>query len=130
MTAHHLLESSTPISEETKNPQISKRKNTAKVVLVLTVVFLISYVPYHIIETYFNIRTNLTVAQLSIEYGWVDNVLKIRPILKHFLSLNSCLNPVAVFCTSLAFRSQFKRYLTCCCKAKSPPTDFELTRRN
>ena len=130
ITARHLLESSTPISQETQNPQISKRKNTAKVVLGLTVVFLISYVPYHISEIYLNIQVDLHLNQFSFEYVWIQNVRDITSILKLFISFNSCLNPVAVFCTSLAFRRQLKRYLTCCCKAKSTPTDFELTRRN
>ena len=129
-TARHLLESSSLISEETHNPQLKKRKFTAKVVLGLTVVFLISYVPYHISEMYFHFRTYLDFDQLLTEFGWLHGLLKIKPILKLFLSLNSCLNPVAVFCTSLAFRRQFKRYLTCCCKAKFPPSDFELARRN
>jgi hypothetical protein len=60
---------------------------------------------------------------------WSFTFDDIMSILKHFLSINPCLNPVALFCASLAFRGQLKRYLTCCCKAKSPPNDFELTRR-
>ena len=132
MTARRLLESSTPISKETQNPQLNKRKNTAKVVLGLTVVFLISHVPYHILEVYYYSRIDLDIfdAVPINELEWVHNLVKIKLILKLFLSINSCLNPVAVFCTSFAFRRQLKRYLTCCCKAKSSPTDFELTRRN
>jgi len=129
MTARHLLESSSPISEETQNPQMNKRKNTAKVVLGLTVVFLISSVPHHILEVYYYSGLGLDAVLLN-ELEWMLNLFKIKLVLKLFLSLNSCLNPVAVFCTSLAFRRQFKHYLTCCCKAKSPPADFELTRRN
>jgi hypothetical protein len=37
---------------------------------------------------------------------------------------------VALFCTSLAYRRQFKRYFTCCCKANPTGTDVELTGRN
>jgi hypothetical protein len=132
MTARHLLESSSSISEETQNPQLNKRKNTARVVLGLTVVFLISYVPYHISETYFysTLHLNIFIQQFLKEFEQKKNLLELKQILKYFLSINSCLNPVAVFSTSLAFRRQFKRYLTCCCKAKSTPNDFELTRRN
>jgi hypothetical protein len=39
MTARHIVKSSSPISEETQNPQQSARKNTARVVFALTVVF-------------------------------------------------------------------------------------------
>jgi hypothetical protein len=52
MTAHHLVKSAQPIFEETQNSQLNTRKNTAKIVVGLTVVFLISYVPYHILWTY------------------------------------------------------------------------------
>jgi len=45
MTARHLVESSHSISEGTQNPQLKTRRNTAKIVVGLTVVFLISYVP-------------------------------------------------------------------------------------
>jgi hypothetical protein len=43
------------------------------------------------------------------------------------LLINSCLNPVALFCTSLAFRRQVKRYFTCSCKASSTITKLQLT---
>jgi hypothetical protein len=131
MTAHHLLKSSTPISEETQNPQLNKRKNTAKVVLGLTVVFLISYVPSDIYQMYLFSRKVLDIsnAQFPDELGVFVGLEEIEPIANVLLPLNPCLNPVAVFCTSLAFRRQFRRYLTCFCKAKSPPTDVELTRR-
>jgi hypothetical protein len=46
MTARHLVESSRSTSEGTKNPQLETRRNTAKIVVGLTVVFLINYVPY------------------------------------------------------------------------------------
>jgi len=130
MTARHLLESSSPISEETQNPQLSKRRVTAKIMLGLTIVYLISSVPYHILEVYFFSRINFDIseARFSDELSWLPNLLEIEPILNSFHSINSCLNPVALFYTSLAFRRQFKSYLTCCCKTKSPPTDFELTR--
>ena len=101
-------------------------------VLGLTVVFLNSYEPYHIFETclFSRICVDIYNALFLDKHGWLHNLLEIKLILKFYLSINSCHNPVALFCTSLAFRRQFKRYLTCCCKAKSHPNDFELTRRN
>ena len=53
MTARHLVESSRAISEGTQNSQLKTRRNTAKIVAGLTVVFLISYVPYHVFWAYF-----------------------------------------------------------------------------
>jgi len=58
MTTHHLVKSSWSISEGTQNPRLNKRKNTAKILLGLTVIFLISYLPFHIIEVYYYSSTN------------------------------------------------------------------------
>jgi hypothetical protein len=129
MTACHVVKNSCSLSEGTQNPQLNTRKNTAKVVLGLTVVFLISYLPYHIFIWYFSSHMIVDVSSVKSSdiVRWVNNLIDISLILKHFLSINSCLNPVAMFCVSLAFRRQFKRYLTCFCKAKSSPIDVELT---
>jgi len=130
--SRHLVERVHSLSEEKENPRLNTRTNTAKVVLVLTVVFMISYVPYHISDTYmyyFKINLDIYIANSGDEFGWVYNESHMGAILHLLLSIGSCLNPVAMFCTSLAFRKQFKRFLTCSCKAKSPVTDLELSRR-
>jgi hypothetical protein len=128
MTARHLVKSAQPISEETQNPQLNTRTNTAKIVVGLTVVFLISYVPYHIFWMYI----------ISNEEGYLGNIISLQDyylqntylVSSCLLLINPCFNPVALFCTGRAFRRHFKRYLTCCCKANRTATDFELTRRN
>jgi hypothetical protein len=130
MMSCHLLKSRYSLSEETKNPRLNKRKNTAKVVLGLTLVFLFTSVPFHISETYFISSINLEIPVTKMkELRGFENLSILLSLLDIFLSINSCLNPVALFCTSLAFRRHFKRYLKCCCKLKSPPTDLELKRR-
>jgi len=132
MTARHLVVSSRAISEGTQNPQLKIRRNAAKIVLGLTVVFVISYVPYHVFWTYFicsqedisssNTKSILDYSHYKFQYTYL--------ISNCFLSINSCLNPVALFCTSSPFRQHLKRYLTCFCRTSSPSTDFELARRN
>jgi hypothetical protein len=131
MTARHLVKSSTFLSEEAQNPQLNTRKDTAKVLLGLTVVFVISYVPFHIFEIYLFSTLNLEnlIPIFRGEIGWYVSVHYTVVVVRYFILFNPCLNPVALFYTSLAFRRHFKRYLTCCCKTKSPPTDFELTGR-
>jgi hypothetical protein len=129
MTARHLLKNADPTSEGTQNPQLNTRKNTAKIIVGLTVVFLISYVPYHIFWTYiiFNELPYVPlghIRQIGYNFQLTDLVSA------GLLLTNSCLNPVALLCTSGAFRRQCKRYLTCCCKRRSPSNDVELTRRN
>ena len=131
-TARHLVESSRAISEGTQNPQLNSRRNSAKIVVGLTVVFVISYVPFHVFWTYFICREEnifsfttkdiLDRSHYKLKYTYVISTI--------FLLINSCLNPVALFCTSSPFRQHLKRYITCFCKTNSPPTDLELARRN
>jgi hypothetical protein len=56
MTACRLVESSRSISERTQNPHMQTRRNTAKIVVGLVLVFIISYVPYHALWAYFIYR--------------------------------------------------------------------------
>jgi len=132
MMSCHLLKSRYSLSEETQNARLNKRKNTAKVVLGLSLVFLFSYLPFLFFETYliYSINWENPPNEMLKEIIVFENLSNLVSFLDIFLSINSCLNPVALFCTSLAFRRHFKRYLTYCCKSKSPPTDLELERRN
>jgi len=142
MTARHLVQSSRGISEGTQNPQLKTRRNAAKIVVGLTVVFVISYVPYHVLWTYFicsldypfsPIFINEHILYSKIEYSLhsLDYNTRYTYIISTcFLLINSCLNPVALFCTSSLFRQHLKRHLTCFCKTTTPTADFELARRN
>jgi hypothetical protein len=132
MTSCHLFDSSRPLSEGTQNQQLKTRKHTAKILLGLTVVFLITYVPFEIVNTRMCFSVNFDVPlfellDLVIRSNKIAYITRIQKIL---LLTNSCLNPVALFCTILAFRTHFKLYLTCCCKTNSPPTDLELANIN
>jgi hypothetical protein len=132
-TARHLVDSSRSISEWTQNPQLKTRRNTAKIVVGLTVVFVISYVPYHAFWTYVICTRNLRIfsEKVSDLLIYSNNELRyMYQISTSFLLINSCLNPVALFWTSSPFREHFKRYLTCFCKTNSTSTDLELRRRN
>jgi len=131
MTARHLVKSSRSISEGTENPQMNKRRNTAKIVVGLTVVFLISYVPYHVFLTYIIWTRDIDEAYPSIRVTIFDLNYGMQSLISTGLLLvNSCLNPVALFCTSSPFRQHLKRYFTCFCKTNSPSTDLELKGRN
>ena len=133
MTACHLVKMSCSMSEETQRQHVRALKNTAKVVLGLTLVFLISYVPYHAYKTYLFSTADLKLSEVNLIkfiYHNYCNVGYTFIVLRCLFLINSCLNPVALICMSFTFRTQFKRYLTCRCKANSPPNDLELTRRN
>jgi hypothetical protein len=140
MTARRLVEISRPISEGTQNPQLKTRRNTAKIVVCLTVVFLISYVDYHGYWTYFiwNEQFEMEYVFSNFTFIYIRDILKLSDdtllyqylISTSILLINPCLNPIALFCTSSPFRQHFKRYLTCFCKTNSPSTDIELSGRN
>jgi gastrin-releasing peptide receptor len=117
MTARHLVKSALSMSQQMQHPQENTRRNIAKIVLGLSFVFVISYGPYHIIWTYITVKDFLE-----------KELVYIYSVSTCLLVLNSCLNPVALCCTSLAFRKHFKRYITCRYRRNSTTTNFELTR--
>jgi hypothetical protein len=132
MTSRHLAQSSRSISEGAQN-HLKTRKNAAKIVVGLTVVFLISYVPYHFFWTYIICTEDLPDIYDRITDILLDSNYKLRYMYLTsicFLLINSCLNPVALFCTSSPFRQHLKRYLTYFCKSNSRNTGLELARSN
>jgi len=132
MAARHLVKSADLMSEGTQNPQLKARKNIALYILGLTVVFVISYVPVYAIMLSFNSNLPLNIYPF-VFFGFQKSDLDVMAGIIGFACLfvtNSALNPVALFCTSSTFRKHLKRYLCCCCKTNSPPTDIELQRRN
>jgi hypothetical protein len=125
MSARHLVENSSSVPQGTENPQLKTRRTTAKIVLGLTVVFLISYLPYHVLLTCIiwtqhieNTYPSIRVIIMYLNYGMLNQISKF------LLSINSCLNPVVLFCTSSPIRQHFKRYLTYFCKTNSPSTNL------
>jgi len=131
-TARHLVESSRVMTERTENRQRKTRRNAAKIVLGLTVVFVISYVPYHAFWTYYiSSKEDILLSYSTDDLGYSNFEIQYTYLISTcFLLINSCLNPVAMFSTSSQFRQHLKSYLTCFCKTSSPSTDFELEIRN
>ena len=130
MAARHLVKSAHRMYEWTQNSQLKERKNVALFMLGLTVVFVISYMPYYVSRYYIilNLHGSFFLNRLN---GVQDsNVVVTATVSWCLIMTNSALNPVALFCTSSLFRKHLKRYLCCCCKGNSPPTDIALTRRN
>jgi hypothetical protein len=79
MTARHLVESFRSIPVGTQIPQLNTTRNTVKILLALTVAFLISCVPYHACWTYINYTEKNAQFQTH----------KITDILGHFELQNS-----------------------------------------
>ena len=142
MAARHLLESIFSISEMTQSHQLKRRKYTAMIMVGLTFVFLISYLPYHALWTHIITTEKQKISDLKIieinphkNYKFDKSVSSKDYKLEYsylvstsLLLINSCLNPVAQFGMSFAFRSKLKPFLTCC-KANSSPTALDLRGR-
>jgi hypothetical protein len=125
MTELHHMKIPCSTFDRTQNPELNTRKITAKIVSGLNFVFMISYVPHCALKTYSSFNMTGEISSVTL-----DNMLRLYEYSTFLLLINSCLNPVALFCTNRALRHHLKRYLTCCCKAKSYPIDIEPTRRN
>jgi hypothetical protein len=133
MTVLHLEKDPPSIFHGTQNPQLKTRRNAAKIVIGFTVIFIISYMPFHACWTYIICSTDVKIFSEKITDFLIYSNNKLRytfQISTSFLFFNSCLNPVFVLCAYPTFRQYFQRVLTCFCKTNSPPVGLELTRRN
>jgi hypothetical protein len=80
------------------------RTRSANILIGLTVVFAISYVPYYLslfLYNYFNVEKLGFLQMFIISYT--------------LIFVNSCFNPVALYASSANFRQHFNRYLQWCC---------------
>jgi hypothetical protein len=95
--------------------------------------FLISYVPYHIIWTYivFTKPESNNHSSVKAMIAYDDYQYHYTHLISTcFLLLNPCLNPVALFCASSKFRQHLKRYLTVFCKKNYSSNVLELANTN
>jgi hypothetical protein len=133
MTARHLAKRLPSIFHGTPNPHLKTRRNAAKIVVGLTVVFMISYAPYHAYWSYIICTTDVKILSDKITEFLIysdNNLWYTFHISTCFLLINSCLNPVALFCTSHQFRQHLKSYLTCLCKTNSSAVGLNVAIRN
>uniref|UniRef100_A0A1B0D7Q4 G-protein coupled receptors family 1 profile domain-containing protein n=1 Tax=Phlebotomus papatasi TaxID=29031 RepID=A0A1B0D7Q4_PHLPP len=69
-------------------------------------VFIVCFLPHHIFQMWFHLYPNA-----EDEYDEVWHVFRIVGFCFSFL--NSCANPVALYCVSGVFRQYYHRYLCC-----------------
>ncbi|KAJ0174730.1 hypothetical protein K1T71_009838 [Dendrolimus kikuchii] len=101
--------------------QAKARKSVACMVLVFVIVFFICFLPYHAFELWFHFWP--TAKQ---DYNDWTHALRIVGFCLSFL--NSCVNPVALYCVSGVFRQHFNRYLCCRRSALHPTCSSRLSR--
>ncbi|CAG4951652.1 unnamed protein product [Colias eurytheme] len=101
--------------------QAKARKSVACMVLIFVIVFFICFLPYHALEMWFYLSPT---AQTDYN-DWI-HALRIMGFCLSFL--NSCVNPVALYCVSGVFRQHFNRYLCCQRTALHPTCSSRLSR--
>nr|XP_018898689.1 PREDICTED: neuropeptide CCHamide-1 receptor-like [Bemisia tabaci] len=109
--ARHLLISTRNMPGEISGQvrQIRARKKVAKTVLAFVVLFAICFFPQHVFMLWFYFYPDA-----PMHY---DDVAHYSRVVAFCLSfLNSCINPVALYCVSGTFRKYYDRYLFCCCR--------------
>ncbi|XP_030758987.1 neuropeptide CCHamide-2 receptor-like [Sitophilus oryzae] len=92
--------------------QVKSRKHVARMVLIFVFLFFICFLPQHVFMLWFHLTPT---AEDDYNEWW--HVMRILGFCLSFL--NSCVNPVALYCVSGVFRAYFNRYL-CCIKPKWP----------
>jgi hypothetical protein len=116
LMARHLILSTINIPGEMQGQakQIRARKKVATMVLAFVIVFAICFFPQHVFMLWF--YSDQAAAKEQFNGFW----LVFRTIGFCLSFINSCINPIALYCVSGTFRKHFNRYLPCiCCKNPS-----------
>ncbi|KAK7058728.1 7 transmembrane receptor (rhodopsin) [Halocaridina rubra] len=122
LMALHLLSSNVPGESHVFHKQIRTRRKVAKVVLCFVVIFAVCFLPSHIFLLWFYFDKD---AFVKFNEFW--HSLRIIGFCLSFI--NSCINPIALYCISGTFRKQYNRYLfCCCCWVKKDKRDRSSTR--
>ncbi|XP_073979035.1 neuropeptide CCHamide-1 receptor-like [Rhodnius prolixus] len=125
LMARHLLLSTKNMPGELQGQsnQIRARKKVAKVVLVFVIIFIICFLPHHFFMLWFHFNPDS-----DEEYNLFWHVLRIVGFCLSYL--NSCINPIALYCISKAFRKHFNRYLLCSFVRDSTLDEISLGNMN
>lgn len=99
--------------------QMLERKKVAKIILTFVIIFAVCFLPHHTYMIWFHFNPNALN-----DYNDFWHAFKIIGFLLVFI--NSCINPIALYCLSAVFRKFFNRYVLCCCRRR--PQQKRLSR--
>ncbi|XP_042885591.1 neuropeptide CCHamide-1 receptor-like [Penaeus japonicus] len=108
LMARHLLSSDVPGESHVFHKQIQTRRKVAKIVLCFVLIFAVCFLPTHVFLLWFYFDP-----LASVKYNEFWHSLRIVGFCLGFI--NSCINPIALYCISGTFRKHYNRYLFCCC---------------
>lgn len=112
LMARHLMKASGPLPGEAQNQRqhlkhVTARRKVAKLVLAFVIIFAICYFPNHVFLLWFYFNPNM-----EQDYNHFWNAFRCVGFCLGFI--NSCINPIALYCISGTFRKHFNRHLFCC----------------
>lgn len=110
LMARHLFLSTRNLPGESER-QVRARKKVAKMVLAFVLIFAVCFFPHHVYVLWFVYNPNS-----HNDYNGIWHSVKILGFSLAYV--NSCINPIALFCVSGTFRKHFRRYLFCCSRMK------------
>lgn len=110
LMARHLVLSTRNLPGESAR-QVRARKKVAKMVLAFVFIFAFCFIPHHLFYLWFYFNPNS-----DEDYNVIWHTIKILGFSLAYV--NSCINPIALFCVSGTFRKHFRRYLFCCIRRK------------
>lgn len=116
LMARHLILSTRNMPGEMQGQarQVRARKKVAKMVLAFVIVFAVCFFPQHVFMLWF--YSDQDAASEQFNGFW--HVFRMIGFCLSFI--NSCINPIALYCVSGTFRKHFNRYLLCIyCKKSS-----------
>ncbi|KAK9500767.1 hypothetical protein O3M35_001965 [Rhynocoris fuscipes] len=119
--ARHLVLSTRNMPGELQGQsnQVKARKKVAKMVLAFVIIFIVCFLPYHTFMLWFHFYENS-----HSEYNHFWHAYRIIGFCLSYL--NSCINPIALYCVSKAFRKHFNRYLLCWFVRSSPVDEISM----
>ena len=105
-----------PANLQVFNRQTKTRRKVAKVVLYFVLIFAICFLPNHIFGIWFYFDPNS-----NDNYNNYWHAVRIIGFCLSFM--NSCINPIALYCVSGTFRKFYNQYLFCwiCKEANERP---------
>ncbi|XP_033116103.1 neuromedin-B receptor-like [Anneissia japonica] len=105
-----------PVQTSNRDDQIRRRKRSSLVLLLITIMFSICWLPYfiHTILTEFNREV--------LNEMWL---FRFKQISELMIYISTCINPVTLFMISKRHRRYFKKYL-CCSSERSRQFRSEL----
>ncbi|XP_069188168.1 neuropeptide CCHamide-1 receptor-like [Procambarus clarkii] len=112
LMARHLMQAAASLPGEAQHQRhyvrhVAARRKVAKLVLAFVVIFAICYFPNHVFLLWFYFNPNV-----ERDYNHFWNAFRWIGFCLGFI--NSCINPIALYCISGTFRKNFNRHLFCC----------------